>query len=119
MGQTFVYYYECFRSDIKTVALALAHCNPDDVNSSVSPRDARSPLHLASSLGNLAFVQLLIWVRKYTYLKIVIKLSGYKTIHCQLGPPNKYVHSIFSQMPMLKRSTMKVELASHTPEHRG
>jgi Arf-GAP/GTPase/ANK repeat/PH domain-containing protein 1/3 len=49
------------RSDIKTVALALAHCNPDDVNASVSPRDARSPLHLASSLGNLAFVQLLIW----------------------------------------------------------
>ena len=47
---------------MKTVALVLAHCNADDVNSSVSPRDARSPLHLASSLGNLAFVQLLIWV---------------------------------------------------------
>jgi len=49
------------RSDIKTVALVLAHCSSDDVNSSLSPRDARSPLHLASSLGNLAFVQLLIW----------------------------------------------------------
>ena len=47
---------------MKAVALVLAHCNADDVNSSVSPRDARSPLHLASSLGNLAFVQLLIWV---------------------------------------------------------
>jgi Arf-GAP/GTPase/ANK repeat/PH domain-containing protein 1/3 len=46
---------------MKAVALVLAHCNADDVNSSVSPRDARSPLHLASSLGNLAFVQLLIW----------------------------------------------------------
>ena len=41
----------------------MAHCSSDDVNSSLSPRDARSPLHLASSLGNLAFVQLLIWVR--------------------------------------------------------
>ena len=48
---------------MKSVALVLAHCNSDDVNSSVSPRDARSPLHLASSLGNLALVQLLIWVR--------------------------------------------------------
>ena len=47
---------------MKAVALVLAHCNADDVNSSVSPRDARSPIHLASSLGNLAFVQLLIWV---------------------------------------------------------
>ena len=52
-----------FRSDIRSVALVLAHCSSDDVNSSLSPRDARSPLHLASSLGNLAFVQLLIWVR--------------------------------------------------------
>lgn len=49
------------RSDMKSVALVLAHCNSDDVNSTVSPRDARSPLHLASSLGNLALVQLLIW----------------------------------------------------------
>ena len=47
---------------MKVVSLVLAHCSSDDVNSSVSPRDARSPLHLASSLGNLAMVQLLIWV---------------------------------------------------------
>merc|ERR1712170_208982 len=33
----------------------------DDVNAPVSPRDSRSPLHLASSLGNLAIAQLLIW----------------------------------------------------------
>lgn len=46
---------------MKALSLVLAHCNVDDVNSSVSPRDARSPLHLASSLGNLAMVQLLIW----------------------------------------------------------
>ena len=50
---------------MKAVSLVLAHCNSDDVNSPVSPRDARSPLHLASSLGNLAIAQLLIWVRFY------------------------------------------------------
>ena len=42
----------------------LTHCNNEDVNSPVSPRDDRCPLHVASSLGNLAIVQLLIWVRE-------------------------------------------------------
>ena len=50
------------RSDMKSVALVLAHAVQDDVNAPVSPRDSRSPLHLASSLGNLAIAQLLIWV---------------------------------------------------------
>ena len=47
---------------MKAVALVLAHANQDDVNSPVSPRDSRTPLHLAASLGNLAIAQLLIWV---------------------------------------------------------
>ena len=47
---------------MKSVALVLAHANQDDVNSPVSPRDSRTPLHLAASLGNLAIAQLLIWV---------------------------------------------------------
>ena len=49
---------------MKAVALVLAHANQDDVNSPVSPRDSRTPLHLAASLGNLAIAQLLIWVSK-------------------------------------------------------
>ena len=51
-----------FRSDMKSVALVLAHSSQDDVNAPVSPRDSRSPLHLAASLGSLAIAQLLIWV---------------------------------------------------------
>ena len=51
------------RSDVKSVAHVLTHCTNDDVNAPVSPRDDRCPLHVASSLGNLAIVQLLIWVR--------------------------------------------------------
>ena len=54
-----------FRSDMKSVALVLAHASNDDVNTPVSPRDSRSPLHLAASLGNLAIAQLLIWVSVY------------------------------------------------------
>ena len=47
---------------MKSVSLILAHANVDDVNSAVSPRDGRTPLHLASSIGNLAMAQMLIWV---------------------------------------------------------
>ena len=47
---------------MKSVSLVLAHANQDDVNNPVSPRDGRTPLHLASSIGNLAMAQMLIWV---------------------------------------------------------
>ena len=50
------------RSDMKSVSLALAHASQEDVNAPISPRDARTPLHLATSLGSLPIVQLLIWV---------------------------------------------------------
>ena len=53
---------------MKSVALVLAHASQDDVNSPVSPRDSRTPLHLAASLGNLAMAQLLIWVsQQFTF----------------------------------------------------
>lgn len=57
---------------MKAVALVLAHANQDDVNSPVSPRDSRTPLHLAASLGNLAIAQLLIWVSEK---KVIRKLK--------------------------------------------
>ena len=50
------------RCDMAEVSLALAHCSLEDVNSTVSSRDARSPLHLAAAMGNLPISQLLIWV---------------------------------------------------------
>ena len=50
------------RSDMKSVSLVLAHANHEEVNTPVSPRDGRTPLHLASSIGNLAMAQILIWV---------------------------------------------------------
>ena len=71
---------------MKAVALVLAHANQDDVNSPVSPRDSRTPLHLAASLGNLAIAQLLIWVSKK---KISLKISN-----CNFG------FLLYSQMPM-------------------
>ncbi|KFM58698.1 Centaurin-gamma-1A, partial [Stegodyphus mimosarum] len=50
------------KSDIKAVALVLAHTSsPEQVNTTVSPRDQRTALHLAAALGNLPITQLLIW----------------------------------------------------------
>jgi len=49
------------RSDTLGVSLALAHCGEDEVNTVVSPRDTRTPLHLAAALGHLPISQLLIW----------------------------------------------------------
>lgn len=61
------------RSDLKTVAMILARAGPEDVNCSVAVRDLRTPLHLASTLGSLALVQLLLWVR---HLILSFKLIG-------------------------------------------
>ncbi|XP_034249296.1 centaurin-gamma-1A-like isoform X2 [Thrips palmi] len=49
------------RVSMKCVYTLLTHCTPEDVNSTVSPRDLRNPLHLACALGNVAIAQLLIW----------------------------------------------------------
>jgi Arf-GAP/GTPase/ANK repeat/PH domain-containing protein 1/3 len=49
-------------SNMKAIVHVLAAANTEQVNSTVGPRDLRSPLHLACAMGNLAVAQLLIWV---------------------------------------------------------
>ncbi|EEB18609.1 Centaurin-gamma, putative [Pediculus humanus corporis] len=49
------------RADIKALLIILAHSTPEDVNCTVSGQDLRTPLHLASAMGNLPVAQLLIW----------------------------------------------------------
>lgn len=49
-------------SNMKAIILVLAYANAEHVNSTVSARDLRTPLHLACAMGNLAVAQLLIWV---------------------------------------------------------
>ncbi|XP_068911529.1 centaurin-gamma-1A isoform X2 [Tenebrio molitor] len=48
-------------SNMKAIVHVLAAANTEQVNSTVGPRDLRSPLHLACAMGNLAVAQLLIW----------------------------------------------------------
>lgn len=54
--------FPVFRSDIRGIVTTLLHSNLADVNSTVSERDLRTALHLASAMGNLPVVQILIWV---------------------------------------------------------
>ncbi|XP_051170154.1 centaurin-gamma-1A isoform X1 [Leptopilina boulardi] len=49
------------RGDMTAFTLCLTRCNYEDINSSVSAEDLRTPLHLACATGNLAMAQLLIW----------------------------------------------------------
>ncbi|XP_044261773.1 centaurin-gamma-1A isoform X1 [Tribolium madens] len=48
-------------SNMKAIIHVLALANTEQVNSTVAPRDLRTPLHLACAMGNLAVAQLLIW----------------------------------------------------------
>ncbi|KAJ8969451.1 hypothetical protein NQ317_017100, partial [Molorchus minor] len=48
-------------SNVKAIIHVLAKANVQEVNTTVGPRDLRTPLHLACAMGNLAVAQLLIW----------------------------------------------------------
>ncbi|KAG5891813.1 hypothetical protein JTB14_027776 [Gonioctena quinquepunctata] len=48
-------------SNIKGIITVLARANVQEMNTTVGPRDLRTPLHLACAMGNLAVAQLLIW----------------------------------------------------------
>lgn len=58
-------------SNIKQIISVLARANPQEVNTTVAPRDLRTPLHLACAIGNIAVAQLLIWVSLFHYLLYV------------------------------------------------
>jgi Arf-GAP/GTPase/ANK repeat/PH domain-containing protein 1/3 len=52
---------------MKSIALLLAHASAEQVNSCVSVRDLRTPLHLSCAMGNLPVAQLLIWVSHLSF----------------------------------------------------
>ncbi|XP_018571425.1 centaurin-gamma-1A isoform X2 [Anoplophora glabripennis] len=48
-------------ANMKAIINVLARTNAQEVNTTVGPRDLRTPLHLACAMGNIAIAQLLIW----------------------------------------------------------
>jgi len=49
------------KCDLPGVSLALCFTSEEDVNSAVSSEDSRTPIHVASAVGHIGIVQLLIW----------------------------------------------------------
>lgn len=52
------------REDIRNIVIILGHAVPDDINAPYSKDDGRTALHIAAALGNVVYVQLLLWVSK-------------------------------------------------------
>jgi len=49
------------REHICNIIIILGHAEPDDINAPYSKDDGRTALHIAAALGNVVFVQLLLW----------------------------------------------------------
>ncbi|CAI9735271.1 arf-GAP with GTPase, ANK repeat and PH domain-containing protein 1 isoform X12 [Octopus vulgaris] len=49
------------REDIRNIILLLGHARAEDINAPYSKDDGRTALHIAAALGNVVFVQLLLW----------------------------------------------------------
>lgn len=50
------------REDIRNIIIILGHAIPEDINAPYSKDDGRTALHIAAALGNVVYVQLLLWV---------------------------------------------------------
>ena len=59
------------RSDMRNLVLVLAHCRAEHVNSPYSKSDLRTALHIAAAMGNIVFVQMLLWVGIFSYLFVI------------------------------------------------
>ncbi|KAK3105706.1 hypothetical protein FSP39_003889 [Pinctada imbricata] len=49
------------REDIRSIILVLGHCSMEDINAPYSKDDGRTALHIAAALGNVVYVQMLLW----------------------------------------------------------
>lgn len=49
------------REDIRNIIIILGHAMPDDINAPYSKDDGRTALHIAAALGNVVYLQLLLW----------------------------------------------------------
>ncbi|KAK7492700.1 hypothetical protein BaRGS_00016005 [Batillaria attramentaria] len=49
------------REDIRNIIIILGHATADDINAPYSKDDGRTALHIAAALGNVVYLQLLLW----------------------------------------------------------
>lgn len=81
---------------MKLVALVLAHAAQEEINAPVNSGSGSTPLHLASTVGNLAMVQLLIWVKFF----FILKSYKIRKVVFFLVIKSKFFPVFYSQMPM-------------------
>lgn len=91
---------------MRQVALGLAHATQQEVNGITKAGTGSTPLHLASLVGDLAMVQMLLWVKI-----IMFSITFFIIVRF------KYVLFIFSQMQMPWPLTMREDLALHLLDH--
>lgn len=68
------------REDIRNIILVLGHSRAEDINCPYSKDDGRTALHIAAALGNVVYVQLLLWVSPAPYYRSapILKIGGLK-----------------------------------------
>lgn len=68
------------REDIRNIILVLGHSRAEDINCPYSKDDGRTALHIAAALGNVVYVQLLLWVSSAPYYRSapILKIGGLK-----------------------------------------
>lgn len=66
------------REDIRNIVLILGHASAADITAPYSKDDGRTALHIAAALGNVVFVQLLLWVSKWLKFGQLIKSKTVK-----------------------------------------
>nr|KAG5703773.1 hypothetical protein BaRGS_009571 [Batillaria attramentaria] len=49
------------KPDIRNIIIILGHATADDINAPYSKDDGRTALHIAAALGNVVYLQLLLW----------------------------------------------------------
>ena len=64
------------REDIRNIILILGHSMSDDITAPYSKDDGRTALHIAAALGNVVFVQLLLWVCRCLIFSLYTPLNN-------------------------------------------
>ena len=80
------------REDIRSIILVLGHCMMDDINAPYSKDDGRTALHIAAALGNVVYVQMLLWVSRFV---VAVKFQALNCIriswYCDWNQLDVYV----------------------------
>ncbi|TPP60670.1 Arf-GAP GTPase ANK repeat and PH domain-containing protein 1/2/3 [Fasciola gigantica] len=120
------------RQDTRQVVLCLALATPDTVNAPYSRQDPRAAIHIAATLGNLVYLQLLLWYNGDPSVTDHEGRNAFYYAHCsqkydcaefllrsgcpkQLVPPNTTGLSAGSSAPIIRSAHPSPVLPQQQP----